>query len=270
MNSQTAHNDTPGGLPDWCAPDSAAVQKLSALILGRWSPGSGFSGSRTSRGYDYRRGVEETSRAKSRKSELSRRTADEPLKRRLETRHLRYQLDASSPLAGFSYPSALDKRVAHFIELSASDNRVEQFRSSMRRVSGGLIRQFLSGSRVTRTQAKQQLDGALVGALESFMVRLGGEAGLSTSIELDAARMDLLVDLVASRLGDLSEIDARRFSNDLVSDLRESLLPGACIGTARGFIRASRRSLVAILGKAPEPDQVISETSRWVPVDVRY
>lgn len=270
MNSQTANNDIPSGLPDWCAPESAAVQKLSALILGRWSAVSGFSESRTSRGYHYRRGVDEASRAKSRKSELSRRTAVEPLKLRLETRHLLNQLDASNPLAGVSYLSATDKGVAHFIELSASDKRVEQFRSSIQRVSGGLIRQFLSGSRVTRAKAKQQLDGVLVGALDSFMVRLGSEAGLNTSTKLDAARMGLLVDLVASRLGDLSEIDARRLSDDLVLDLRGSLLAGAYIGTARGFIRASKGSLAATLGNAPEPDQVISETSRWVPVDVRY
>lgn len=241
MNSQTANNDTQWDLPDWCAPESAVVQRLSALTLGRY----------------HKHEVEGTSRPKARKVELSRRTADEPLKRRLETRQLLNLLASTS-------------RLASFIELSASDKRVEQFLSSIRRASGGPILQFLSGSRVTRAQAKQQLDGALVGALDSFMVRLGGEAGLSTSVELDGVRMGLLVDLVASRLGDLSEIDARRLSEDLVSDLRESLMSGASMGTARGFISGSGRSLVAILRNAPEPDQVISEPSRWIPVDVRY
>lgn len=257
MNSQTVNNDTQCGLPDWSAPESAAVQKLSALILGRWNAVSGFEVSWTARSDHYWRQGEEASRARVRKPELSRQTADEPLKLRLETRQLLYLLEGSNPLASF-------------IELSASDKRVEQFLSSIRRASGGPIRQFLSGSRVTRAQAKQQLDGALVGALDSFMMRVGGEAGLSTSVELDGVRMGLLVDLVASRLGDLSEIDARRLSEDLVSDLRESLMSGASIGTARGFISGSGQSLVAILRNAPEPDQVISEPSRWVPVDVRY
>lgn len=232
MNSETANN-----LSVWCAPESAAW--LSWRLR------------------DHRHEVEDTSRPKARKIELSRRTADEPLKRRLEARQLLILLASSS-------------RLPSYIELSASDKHVEQFLSSLRHASGGPIRQFFSGSRVTRAQAKQQLDGALVGALDSFMVRLGGEVGLSTSIELDAVRMGLLVDLVASRLGDLSEVDARRLSENLVSDLRESLMSGASIGTARGFISGSGRSLVAILRNAPQPNQVISEPSRWVPVDVRY
>lgn len=256
MTTVAEFSDTQWRLPNWTMLDEGVAKKLSGVTAGRKTGARERYGDTCT--YDDNGEPAKADPFPGEKDQRKpvRPAPDERVKLRRAAERM---LKATSRLAPLP-----------FVQISPSQERVDAFIQYARKESGGLIRELLAGLRVPRKQAERQLKTALVGALESLVERVREGADAGATIELRETSLQTLVDLIADRLGDLSEEDSHHLAIGLVQDLRGQIAAGAWFAVSRGLIGSRGGSIVAIVREPPTPDAMLSNTQRWKPIDARF
>lgn len=123
---------------------------------------------------------------------------------------------AISNLNNESASSSFDKKIS--VRYEPLDEAVAEYISALKRYNGGTFRYLLVGARIPPTVAKNQLQAAVLGAIEALMIELQHKNGRVVSFT--AKDEEHFQDLIAQRLGNLPRDKAALVSYSLLSAIR--------------------------------------------------